>query len=265
MKRKQYKIAFVSISLGRKGFEKSPLRFGFICRCLLLLFLTACATKSQTSLEGKEYFDRGIGFMRNANYQSAIEEFRQIELLHPLSPYNPQSKLEIVSAYYGLGDYEEAISAAENFIAFYPDSDQLDFAYYMIGRSYYAEGGILLNRFSRRTMEYQREAYGIFQKLIDIFPTSHYVAEARAHQRHIRNILAEDEVETGKFYYRKQAYLAAVQRGIYVLQHFPRTPAVADALALMMNAYIRLGMTDSAQESQQLLENSFPNYAGFDI
>lgn len=203
--------------------------------------------------------------MRTANYQSAIEEFRQIELFHPLSPYNSQSKLEIISAYYGLNNYEEAVATAENFIAFYPDADQLDFAYYMIGRSYYAEGAILLDRFDRRTTEYQREAYASFSKLVELFPNSPYIAEVHAYQLHIRNVLAADEVAAGKFYYRKQAYLAAIQRGIYVLKHFPHTPAVADALALMVNAYDRLGMTAAAQESRQLLENSFPNYSGLDI
>ena len=203
--------------------------------------------------------------MNLANYQSAIEEFRQIELLYPLSPYNRQSKLEIISAYYGLGEYEEAVGAAENFISFYPDSDQLDFAYYMIGRSYYADGAVLLDRFDRRTMEKQREAYVSFEKLIDLFPTTPYADEARAHQRHIRNVLAADEVAAGRFYYKKQAYLAAIQRGVYVLKHFPQTPAVADALALMIDAYNRLGMTDMAEESRQLLRNSFPDYPGLDI
>ena len=203
--------------------------------------------------------------MRTANYQSAIEEFRQIGLLHPLSPYNPQSKLEIISAYYGFGDYEEAIAAAEDFISSYPDSDQLDFAHYMIGRSYYAQGAILLDRFDRRTLDHIRESYKHFQQLIELFPTSSYVAESYEYMRHARNVLAADEVEAGKFYYQKQAYLAAIRRGIYVLRHFPQTPAVADALALMVISYNHLGMAEQAQETQELLRSSFPDYTGLNI
>lgn len=203
--------------------------------------------------------------MNTANYQSAVEEFRQIELLHPLSPYNSQSKLEIISAYYGLGEYEEAIAEAEDFISSYPDSEQLDFAYFMIGRSYYAEGAILLDRFDRRTLDNLRSSYDSFQRLIELFPTSRYVAEGYAHMRHARNVLAADEVEAGKFYYQKEAYLAALKRGIYVLHNFPQTPAVADALALMVNSYIRLGMMEQAEETRQFLRQSFPNYTGLNI
>lgn len=232
---------------------------------LAAALLSGCAATPDLVLEGEEYYQRGMKFMTTANYQSAIEEFRQIGLLYPLSPYNAQSKLEIISAYYGFGDYEEAIAEAEDFISSYPDSEQLDFAYFMIGRSYYAEGAILLNRFDRRTLNHLRDSYNSFSRLIELFPTSRYVAESYAHMRHARNILAADEIEAGKFYYQKEAYLAALKRGIYVLRNFPRSPAVADALALMVSSYNRLGMAEQAEETRQLLRDSFPNYGGLSI
>jgi len=232
---------------------------------LVIVFLIGCASTQDIVLEGEEYYEQGMKFMNNANYQSAIEEFRQIGLLYPLSPYNLQSKLEVISAYYGFGDYEEAIAEAEDFISSYPDSEQLDFAYFMIGRSYYAEGAILLDRFDRRTLNNLKSSYDSFRRLIELFPTSRYVAESYAHMRHARNVLAADEVEAGKFYYEKEAYLAALKRSIYVLHNFPHTPAVADALALMVNSYDNLGMTTQAEATRQLLRQSFPNYAGLNI
>ena len=42
------------------------------------------------------------------------------------------------------------------------------------------------------------------------------------------------------------AYLAATNRGAYVVENFQRTPAVADGLAVMAQGYILLGYDELA-------------------
>lgn len=219
----------------------------------VLFLLMACANRDELRRPAAEYYERGLKFMHSANYESAIVEFQQIEFLYPLSDYVQPSKLQIISANYGFGKYGEASALAEDFITFYPDTYQVDFAYYMLGRSQYADGSSQVNRLNKRDLQNIRAAFATFKQLVEQYPASEYVAEAYAHLRHIRNLLARDEVETARFYYERKAYVATINRCLHVMENYPRAPAVADALALALSAYERLDLDEQAEQVRRLI------------
>ena len=99
--------------------------------------------------------------------------------------------------------------------------------------------------------------FSTFKRLVDIYPASEYAAESYAHMRHIRNVLAKDEVEAARFYYERKAYVATINRCLYVVENYPRAPAVADALALALSAYKRLDLDEQAEHVQQLIDERF--------
>jgi outer membrane protein assembly factor BamD len=76
---------------------------------------------------------------------------------------------------------------------------------------------------------------------------------------HLRNNLARHEVRVASYYMRRGAFLAAANRAEYVVQNYQRTPALREALELMVAAYTELGMDDLATDTQRVLalnENS---------
>ena len=76
---------------------------------------------------------------------------------------------------------------------------------------------------------------------------------------HLRNNLARHEVRVAGYYMRRGAFLAAANRAEYVVQNYQRTPALREALELMVAAYTELGMDDLATDTQRVLalnENS---------
>ena len=222
-----------------------------------LSFVTSCASSKERRLSDEKYYDNGARFMAKKNYQSALETFNSIKTLYPLSPYIQSVELESISAHYGLGEYEEAEVLAQRFISFYPDAQQKDFAYYMLGRSQYATGTILLDRFDRRDLNGAKNSFVSFQQLTSLFPDSPYVVEGRAHMRHIRNIIAEDELQSASFYFSRYSYVAAINRCRNIIENFPHTPSVEGALRLMVNSYKRLGLEAQAQLTMQTLEDNF--------
>ena len=76
----------------------------------------------------------------------------------------------------------------------------------------------------------------------------------------IRNNLAQYEVNVAGYYMRRGAYLAAANRGKYVVENYKRTPAVADALAIMVKAYKKLGMNDLANDTERVLKLNQPDH-----
>ena len=76
----------------------------------------------------------------------------------------------------------------------------------------------------------------------------------------IRNSLANYEVHVANYYLSRGAYLAAANRGKYVVENYQQTPAVPDALAIMVEAYQKLGMKDLAADTRRVIELNYPNH-----
>ena len=77
---------------------------------------------------------------------------------------------------------------------------------------------------------------------------------------HLRNMMARYEINVANYYFRRGAYLAAANRGRYVVENFQRTPAVADGLAVMAQGYILLGMNDIAEDAIAVLAMNYPEH-----
>ncbi len=238
----------------RKCFSGYSLGYAFL---VLVIFASAsCANKQTVIKPAKEYYDNAVVFMDKKQYQASIEEFDQLQIFHPLSPYARVSELEKIAANYGFGAYEETAYLAQRFIDFYPDSSQLDFAYYMKGRAEYAQGVVLIDRFNERQLDASKTAYDTFSQLVVAFPDSQYFAESHAHMRHIRNILAHDEIITARYYFKRFSYVAAINRCVNILQNFPGTPYNLEALSIMEAAYLKLGWDEQAAEVAEVYKNN---------
>ena len=59
---------------------------------------------------------------------------------------------------------------------------------------------------------------------------------------------------------KRHAYLAAANRGEEVLTHYQQTNAVADALAIMTEAYELLGLTEESEKALALLTLNHPDH-----
>jgi len=141
----------------------------------------------------------------------------------------------------------------------------VDYAFYMKGLAGYAREQDIFDRFMRsdvtkRDISYARASFSDFAQLLARFPDSPYAADARARMVHLRNQLARHEIHVANYYFKRGAYLAAANRGRYVVENFQKTTAVPDALAVMVQAYILLGLEDLAQSTQEVLALNYPQH-----
>lgn len=248
--------------------------FKHIALALMVCLLAACANKGGDPKElalrtEQQYYEAAQKAMNSNNFLLAIEQLQQLESRYPFGAYSEQVKLDLIYAYYRSLDYSAAAAQASYFIRQYPDHPEVDYAYYMRGLSAYNIDRGFIARFlptdpSERDIDPAKEAYDYFKAFLENFPNSEYAPDARQRMVHIRNVLAEHELKVADFYVKRKAYLAAANRGQYVVEHFQGTPAVPDALAMMVMAYSNLGMKDLAQTAQQLLAKNYPDYEKLD-
>jgi outer membrane protein assembly factor BamD len=64
-----------------------------------------------------------------------------------------------------------------------------------------------------------------------------------------------------RYYLKRGAYLAAVNRAQTSIQIYPQAPANEDALVVCIEAYEKMGMNDLAKDAQRVLAKNFPKNA----
>lgn len=236
---------------------------------VLLLLLSACATvededptAGQTAAEiyrdAREYLDEG-------EYESAIEYYERLESRYPYGPYAEQAQLEIAYTYYKSLEYESAILAAERFIKLHPDHRHVDYAYYLRGLARYDGDQSFMARWfnqdlTERDPKSMREAFRYFSELVTRFPDSRYTRDAIRRMYDLRNGLAKYELHVANYYVRRSAFVAAANRAKYVVTNYQGTPAVPEALAIMVKAYTELELTELARDARRVLEMNYPGY-----
>ena len=159
---------------------------------------------------------------------------------------------------------ESARANADRFIRLHPTHPNVDYAFYLKGLSAYKfEDGLLDRLFSAepasRDMAPLRESYSELAVLLNEFPNSQYALTPPAHAAAARTVGAVGDF-AADYYLRRGAFIAAANRGIYVIENYPDTAARADALSVMVEAYYKLGRTDEANRSLRVLALNHPNY-----
>lgn len=204
--------------------------------------------------------------LNDNDYEKAIKFYGKLEARFPYGRYTQQAQLETAYAHYKAGESEAAIAAAERFIKLHPRHPNVDYAYYMRGLASFEPGRNFLERFfpqdgAQRDPTAARESFRYFSELVQRFPQSRYSQDAVQRMTYLRNSLARYEVLVADYYLRRGAHLAAANRGKYVLENYERTPAVPDALAVMVQAYREMKMTDLADSAYRVLEQNHPERA----
>jgi len=241
---------------------------------ITLLALLGCSGNDElpdlaTDTGEQQMYEDAQRYLRNGNFDLAVRSLQLLESRYPFGRYAEQAQLELIYAHYNAYEHEAAVEAADRFIRLHPQHPNVDYAYYMKGLSAYTDNEDVFNRFlptdaTERDTSHAKEAFAEFAQLVSRYPNSPYAADARARMIALRNLLARHEINVANYYLRRGAYLAATNRGRYVVENFQRTPAVADGLAVMAQGYILLGMDDLARDSIAVLALNYPEHPAID-
>ncbi|MGH8644702.1 MAG: outer membrane protein assembly factor BamD, partial [Gammaproteobacteria bacterium] len=181
--------------------------------------------------------------------------------------FSKQAQLDLAYAYYKTEESASAIAACDRFIKFYPTSSNVDYAYYLKGLANFNQGKGLAQRYlpndpSQRDPGASLQAFRDFTELTKRFPNSRYLRDARKRMMYLRNILAQHEVNVANFYLWREAYLAAANRALYVVENYQQAPAMPDALTLLVRSYKALQLEDLAADAMRVLERNYPDHPG---
>jgi outer membrane protein assembly factor BamD len=242
-------------------------------RLLLLLTmiaaLGACGWGSRQAatevLPVDEMFASAHESLQRGNYERAIRYYQRLIARFPFGLYTEQAQLELAYAQFRASKPDEAISTVDRFLKTYPTHAKADYAQFLRGVINFQREASFLGRFvsidaSKRDQGAQRQSFIDFSKLVRDFPDSVHTDEARQRMVYLRNGMARHDVQIGQYYLRRGAYVAAVNRSIHVVENFQQAPEAGDALAIMVEAYQRMGEQTLADDTRRVLELNHPEH-----
>lgn len=217
----------------------------------------------------RDFYEKIQSSLNARRWNIAIENLQLLESQFPFGKYAEQAQLELIYAQYRSVDYEACIASADRFIRLHPQHPNVDYAYYLKGLSELSQTSGLLDSFmptdhTMRDPGTARQAFTTLTEMLSRFPESPYAPDARKRMINLRNELARAEIHAANYYFSRGAYLAAANRGRYVVENFQQTPAVPDGLAVMAQAYYLLGMDSLSDNAARVLAINYPEYPALD-
>lgn len=236
------------------------------CAWILFLVVAGCSGFSADETVGwtaDKIYTQAKEEMDSHNWHKASQLLEKLEARYPYGTYAQQAQLELAYSYYKDAEPAQALSACDQFMKVYPNHPNVDYAYYLKGLVNFNDDlGILGNLVSQditeRDSKAARESFDSFKLLVQKFPDSRYGKDSIARMNYLVNALASSEVHVARFYLRRGAYIAAVNRTQSALKNYPDAPANEEGLAIMVEAYDKLGEKELGADAQRVLALNFP-------
>lgn len=248
--------------------------YAWIPLLILCMAIAGCAAfaKQEDKTRGwsaQRLYTEAKNSLALGDYESAIDYYEKLEQRYPFGAYAQQAQLDVAYAYYKYQEPAAAIAACDRFIKLHPRHPNVDYAYYLKGLTNFKQGKGFITELVERYVPADdsehdtgalRDAFVAFGELTRRFPDSVYSADAEQRMVYLRNMLARHEIHVARYYMKRKAYVAAVNRTKYVIENYQRTPAIADALVIAVEAYSELELYDLAADSLRVLRLNYPDH-----
>lgn len=246
-----------------------PMRSWLTVSAMSAVFLlSACGSTSDETAKWspEKIYAEAKEEAASGNYDKAAKLYERLEGRAAGSVLAEQAQLERAYVLWKSAERAQALSILERYIKLHPSSPALDYALYLQGLVNFNDdlgflGSLTGQELAERDQQAARDAYQSFKLLVDQFPQSAYADDARLHMNFIVNALAAYEVHVATYYFRRGAYVAAVNRAQQTVLNFQQSPSTEEALFIMAQSYDRLGLAQLRDDAERVLKQNYPNTA----
>ncbi|QYO75403.1 outer membrane protein assembly factor BamD [Devosia salina] len=235
----------------------------FAAMGLLAVALTACAggglfgpvkIKEEPIVPAAALYQGALDDMDRQYYQTAIQKLEKLERQHPRDPLTEKGKLMQVYANYRIGQFDEAILAADRYLALYPSSSEVPYVLWLKGTAYFAQIKDIT-----RDQQLSRDAIDTYNLLISNYPKSEHAADAKEKLLVAYDQLAGKEMSVGRYYQGNGQYAAAINRFREVVERWQTSTHIEEALYRLTETYLLLGLTNEAMSAAAVLGHNYPS------
>ncbi|WP_428413920.1 outer membrane protein assembly factor BamD [Pararhizobium sp.] len=221
-----------------------------------MAFLAACGDNEEplyveTPVEG--LYNQALDSLADGNNTEAARLFDEVERQHPYSVWSSKAQLMAAYSSYRAKNYNDAINASDRFIQLHPGNRDIAYAYYLRALSFYDQI-VDVGRDQAMT----RNALEALDEVVRRFPDTQYAKDAQLKLDLTRDHLAGKHMSIGRFYIRRQDYLAAINRFRTVVDRYQTTTHVPEALHRLTESYLAIGLGEEAKKTAAVLGYNYP-------
>jgi outer membrane protein assembly factor BamD len=216
-------------------------------------------------LTPKELYEQAEDKVDAGSIEQAIDQYETLLSSYPGSKYAIQARLDIAFNLLKQKKYNRSITTLNQFIEKYPDIPATPYAYYLRGVAAEQKSSSILDKLvtdsAQRDVESVKDAYGYFVELIRLFPDSKYSEDAKQKLVILRNTLARHEFYVALYYTDINSNIAAINRCKYIIENYPNSASIPDALHLMAHNYEIINATELAKDARKVLNSSYSDHS----
>ncbi len=204
-------------------------------------------------------YNQALANLDSGDLKESQKRLDDIDRQHPYSEYSRRSLILKTFINYRQGAYAEAANSGNRFLQLYPGDKDAAYAQYIIGMSYFKRMPHIT-----RDQAVTVKAFNAMNAVVEKYPESEYVEDAQKKILITRDQLAGKEMLVGRYYQERRESLASINRYRKVVEKYPSTRHVEEALARLTESYYSLGLIQEAQNSAAVLGHNFPDSKWYD-
>lgn len=229
---------------------------------IIFIALISCSsTEEYTKVKKQEViptqyklFNAALSEFQKGKNKSALDLFKKFEQNYSYSHLTPMSLLMISYIYYDTNDYLKSLENLKKFKELYPKNKNIIYAEFLIGICLFEQ----INSVSKDQTSTSL-ALKQFNKIIKNFPNSIYSTESKVRIDLINEQLAGKEMYIARYYIKKKKWTSAIIRLEKILEQYPKTIYVDEALHRLVEIYYKHGNIGAARKYAAILGYNFNN------
>jgi len=183
----------------------------------------------------KVLFDRAMDAMKHNRFDVARMTLQTLINTYPDSEFIARAKLAVADSWYAEGGstaMQQAEIEYKDFRTFFPNMPEAAEAQLKVANIHYQE-----MEKADRDFTHAMRAEEEYRSLIQEYPDSKLVPQAKQRLREVQEVLAQREYNIGRFYYLRLAYPAAIARLKTLVDRYPLFSGADEALYLLGQSY----------------------------
>ena len=224
---------------------------------ILILLINCSSNKkdNETIISGDiETYKSGLSSLQDNNYSKAVKEFDKLYINHPFSSLAKKSEIMTAYSLYQNNEINKSIIKLKTFNEMNPKDEFSDYAHYLLAMCYYIQ---ISNQ--GRDPSLSLKALNSFKLITTKYPNSKYAKDSKLKIQFIKNSLAINELNIGKFYLKKNAPASSIKRFKTILQKYQNSSVIPETLYRLTEALLMMGLKKEAIKSNAILKYNFPN------
>ena len=211
-------------------------------------------TAESSESEAGQLYNQARGKLVEKQYVEAIADFEEVERRYPFSDLAIRSQVMAAYTAYEAREYDQAISILDRYTRLHPGDKSVPYAYYLVALSQYEQ----ISDVGRD----QKITELAMQSLTDVlrrFPNTDYARDAKLKLDLTIDHLAGKEMEIGRYYQRRDEFLAAINRFRFVVENYQTTSHIPEALHRLVETYTAIGLEQEANRYAAVLGHNYPS------